>query len=103
MLSIPYEMNRNYSLFVLDFSEGRSDSPFRVRSVRLDIITCIFSSPEPKAHKVSLLYPRYTKYIELYSYTPVYEVYRGYMYIVFVFRNNVCVFVSKLFVSSKIS
>ena len=30
---IPYEMNRNKSLFVLDFYEGRSDSPSHVRSI----------------------------------------------------------------------
>ena len=30
---IPYEANRNVSLFVQDFNEGRGDSPNRVRSV----------------------------------------------------------------------
>ena len=33
VLSIPYEMNRKQSLFALDFNEGRSDSPLRVRSI----------------------------------------------------------------------
>ena len=33
VLSIPYKMNRNRIIFVLDFNEWRSDSPFRVRSI----------------------------------------------------------------------
>ena len=50
MISIPYVKNRNESLFVLDFNEGRSDSPFRVRSVVLDC-----SKPWPSQHEKAVI------------------------------------------------